>query len=167
MSLSALAKSFRGGRAPPKLGHPPPAQTVPWILGSPENPALARARATFPPRSLPWELQKSCSRCSQGHFSASRPAKPPQEAPGGRQEAPKSSPRAPKRPPRAPRCRQEIPRGRQEAAKMPQDAPKRRPRGPKSLPRRSKRPQEPPKKHLRSTKSTQKGFPDQAFYQIS
>ena len=148
MSLLALAKSFRGGRDPPDLLPPQPGQTLSWIFGSPGNPALARARATFPPRSLPWELQKSCSRCSQGHFSASRPAKPPQEAPGGRQEAPKSSPRAPKRPPRAPRCRQEIPRSRQEAAKMPQDAPKRHPRGPKSLPRRSKRPQEPPKKHL-------------------
>ena len=48
---------------------------------SPEILALAQARTTFPPRSLPWELPKSCSRCSQGHFSASRLAKPPQEAP--------------------------------------------------------------------------------------
>ena len=163
MSLLALAKSFRGGRDPPKLGHLPPGQTPPCILGSPEDPALARARATFPPRSLPWELQKSCSRCSQGHFSASRPAKPPQEAPGGRQEAPKSSPRALKSTKRPPRDPKRPPRGCQDALRCP----KMPPRGPKGLPKRRKRPEELPKRHLRSTKSTPRGFPDQAFQLIS
>ena len=40
-------------------------------------------------------------------------------------------------------------------------------RGDKSLERRRKRPQEPPKRHLRSTKSTQKGVSDQTFDAIS
>ena len=57
---------------------------------------------------------------------------------------------------------QQAPRRRQEAAKMPQKASK-RPQEPSKTPQEAPRAiQDAPKKHLRSTKCTPKGFPDEA-----
>ena len=159
MSLIALAISFWGGRTPPDLLRSGLLKRGRRFLGALEIlfPLEPGPHSAIEPH---WELPKSCSRCSQGHFSAQEAPRSPQDQPKTAQEAPRSAEDRPKKLPRGrqevPRCRQEVPRGSKEAAK-------RLPRGPKSFPTCRKSPQETPKRHLRSTKSIPKDFPDEAF----
>ena len=98
----------------------------------------------FSAQEPPWKLSKSCSRCSQGHFSAYRLAKLPQEA----------AKKLPRHPQETPRARQEP----QEAAKRPQEAAKTSPRGRQETQGARQEPQEAAKRLPRCPMMPPRGF---------